>query len=418
MSDDNSRIRKGADEFGEYEEENTGRGWRKLRRTTNGVTFNVYKPRTKDYLKAIEASGIVLYLNDMSDRIELKPGRPVTDFDEAEIMSRLKDYSMPNAERMREAIKVMANRHRYHPVRRYLDGLTWDGQDHFTALMNKLEMPSPLAAIFWRKFLLGSIAKALDAQQNFMLVMIGAQGKGKSRLCRWLCPISGLFNEGPISPDNKDDHIKAMNHWLWEVSELDATTRKADRSALKHFISQQQITVRVPYGRYATIKPAAASFIGTVNPDGTGFLSDPSGNRRFAVVQVDDIDWSYEKISIDQLWAQLYAAYKAGEAYELTYHEQEVQAEINSEHTSTSPLEELLLRHYDLDPSDNESFETAIDILAKLELEGLKGPQRALRFELGSVMTKHGIGKDRRRVYDRREYGYVGVKLAVKELNL
>ena len=409
MSDD-SRLRKGADEFGEYEEENTGRGWRKLRRWIEGKKFNVYAPKTRDYLTAIEASGIILRLNDMSDRIELAAGRPISDFDEAEILGRLKDYGMPNAERMREGIKIMANRNRYHPVKEYMESLKWDGRDHFGAFMSKLGMVSPAADTFWRKFMIGTIAKALNGHQNYMLVLIGAQGKGKSRLVRWICPLPKLFTEGPISPDNKDDHIKAMNFMVWEVAELDATTRKADRSALKNFISQQEITVRVPYGRYPIIKPAACSFIGTVNPDGTGFLSDPSGNRRFAVIEMDNIDWSYEQIDRDQLWAQMYEAYKAGETWELTLHEKEIQNQINSEHTAVSNLEEMLLRHYELDPSDESKFETGMDILQKLEMEGLQGQQRSLLFELGGIMTKHGIAKKQRRVGGVKAWAYLGVK--------
>lgn len=415
---DNSRLRKGADEFGDYEEENTGRGWRKLRRWIDEKVFNVYAPKTKDYLTAIEASGVRLRLNDMSDRIEIAVGRPISDFDEAEIMGRLKDLGMPNAERMREAIKIAANRNRYHPVKEYLDSLKWDGCDHFAALMTKLQMSSPAAETFWRKFLIGVIAKATIGEQNYMLTLIGAQGKGKSRLVRWLCPLTKLFTEGPISPDNKDDHIKAMNFMLWEVSELDATTRKADRSALKHFISQQEITVRVPYGRYAIIKPAACSFVGTVNPDGTGFLSDPSGNRRFAVIQLDGIDWSYEQINRDQLWAQLYEAYKAGETWELTLHEREIQNQINTDHTAVSNLEEMLLRHYDLDSSDESNYESGMDILHHLEMQGLQGTQRTLLFELGSIMTKHGITKSQRRVGGKRIWAYVGVKMTAVKMNI
>jgi hypothetical protein len=142
MSDD-SRIREGHDDFGKFWEEETGRGWRKLRRWIEGKKFNVYAPKTRDYLTAIEASGIILRLNDMSDRIELAAGRPISDFDEAEIMGRLKDYGMPNAERMREAIKIMANRNRYHPVKEYMESLKWDGRDHFSAFISKLGMASP-----------------------------------------------------------------------------------------------------------------------------------------------------------------------------------------------------------------------------------------------------------------------------------
>ena len=82
-----SRTRVGVDQFSEYVEEETGRGWRKLRRKLNGYEFLVYGSKTDDYINAINAAGVHLRLNDMSDRIELKDGRPITKIQEADIES-------------------------------------------------------------------------------------------------------------------------------------------------------------------------------------------------------------------------------------------------------------------------------------------------------------------------------------------
>ena len=215
------RTREGVDQFSAYTEEETGRGWRKLRRSLNGHEFLVYGSKTEDYIKAYLAAGVDFRLNVMSDRLEIvndgKPARPLTDIDESVLLARLLDFGMHNESHMRKALHTRAAENRYHPIRQYLDGLTWDGRGHFDALMHHLEMSTENAAGFWRKFLLGSLAKVLDGGQNFMLVLQGAQGKGKSRLVRWLCPLPFLFNEGPISPDNKDDLILLINNWFWEV---------------------------------------------------------------------------------------------------------------------------------------------------------------------------------------------------------
>jgi predicted P-loop ATPase len=404
-----SRTREGTDEFSDYIEEETGRGWRKLKRMLNGYEFLVYGSKTADYIKAINAEDICLKLNDMSDRIEFGNGQPITKVTEALILNRLRDFDMKDTARMRDAIKEAAHRNRYHPVRNYLDGLAWDGRCHFDALMNKMTMSSPSAAVFWRKFLIGSVAKILDAKQNFMLVLLGGQGKGKSRLVEWLCPLPHLFYEGPINPDDKDSQIRLINNWLWEVAELDSTTKRSERSALKHFISTRIVKVRVPYGEYDTEKPAAASMIGTINEDGTGFLNDPTGNRRFAVVHLDDIDWSYTGIDKDQLWAEIYAAYLEGEPYELTPHEQEIQNEINLGHMVSSPLEELLIQYFEIDKSDSSHFTPTMEILEKLESLGLKGDQFRNKMELGTTLTKLGLKKGQRRIGGQRLMGYEGV---------
>lgn len=407
-------IREGEDEFGKYWEEKTGRGWRKFKRQRNDIEFVVYGSKTDDYISALSANKIYPCLNEMSDRVELQGKGPLTDIQESVILNRLTDCDMKNTDRMRRSIHEAAHRSRYHPVRDYLDGLTWDGKDHVASFLNKLDMSSPLAETFWKKFLIGSIAKVLDAHQNFMLVLVGAQGRGKSRLVRWLCPLPHLFHEGPVSPDNKDDLLLLLNNWLWEVSELDSTTRRADRSALKHFISMKNVKVRVPYGRYPIDKAAAASMIGTVNEDGTGFLNDPSGNRRFGVVRMQGIDWSYENIDRDQVWAQIYAMYKAGEPFELTQHEQEVQKEMNLEYTLQSPLEELFLNYFEHDPSQPERFMSTMDILSHLSDLGLEGRQYTNKIELASVMTKLGIEQTRGRVDGKQVRGYAGVWVETK----
>lgn len=418
MSKNSDAIRKGTDAFGDYWEERTGNGWRKFKRSRNGIEFMVYGSKTDDYTKALQANKIYLRLNEMSDRVELKDKGPLTDIHESIILNRLSDCDMKNTERMRRAIHEAAHYDKYHPVKEYLDSLTWDGKDHLGAFLNKLDMTSKLADVFWRKFLIGSIAKAVDGHQNFMLVLVGGQGKGKSRLVRWLCPLENLFNEGPVSPDNKDDLLLLLNNWLWEVAELDSTTRKADRSALKHFISLKNVKVRVPYGRYPIDKPAAASMIGTVNEDGTGFLNDPSGNRRFGVINLVGIDWSYEKIDIHQLWAQLYQMYKDGEPHELTKHEQEVQNEMNLEYTLQSPLEELFLSYFEYDKSQPERFMSTMDILERLQDVGLQGKQYTNKIELAAVMTKLGIEQTRARVDGKQVRGYAGVWVETKVANI
>lgn len=407
-----SKTREGFDKHGKFVEEQMANGWRKIRRETGGQEFKLVGSDTDDYMAAIKSTGLDLRLNTMSDRIEIvTPSgiRPLSDFDESVLMGRLLDYGMKNEGYMRKSLHALAVINKYHPVREYLDGLVWDGQMHFAGLMNKLEMSSPLATVFWRKFLIGTIAKILDGHQNFMLVLLGGQGKGKSRLVRWLCPLPHLFHEGPIAPDNKDDQIRLINNWIWEVAELDSTTKRSERSALKHFITMRNVKVRVPYGRYDIDKLSAASMIGTINNDGSGFLNDPTSNRRFAVVHLDDVDWSYETaINIEQLWAELYHAYKNGETWELTRYEQEVQNEINNEHMTQSPLEELLLEWFEIDPT-SERFMTTMDILDKLETLGLKGDQFRNKMELGTVLTKHGLQRTKRRKEGKLQYGYTGV---------
>ncbi|MEL0099060.1 MAG: hypothetical protein VW907_05860, partial [Opitutae bacterium] len=125
----------------------------------------------------------------------------------------------------------------------------------------------------------------------------------------------------------------------------------------------------------------------------------------------------YEDIDRDQLWAQIYQAYKDGESHELTYHEQEIQNEMNLEFTLQTPLEELFLNYFEYDPSQTDKFMSSMDILSHLQDVGLEGRQYTNKIELANVMTKLGIEGTRKRVDGKQIRGYVGVWVETQRIS-
>lgn len=212
-----------------------------------------------------------------------------------------------------DVLGVMASRSPWHPVREYLEGLSWDGEDRLSTLAaclataDGIDARRPLEA-----WMTGAVARVYEnGLQNFVLVLDGPTGIGKSWFANWLCPLKQCFNESPIDPDRPDSQLRSIRSWVWEIPELDKVTAKADVAALKQFVTQQQVTVRKPYGKFDMVKPALASFIGTVNGTG-GFLRDLTGNRRWWPVEVLSMDRSYKGLDVDQLWAQALQGYKDG----------------------------------------------------------------------------------------------------------
>jgi predicted P-loop ATPase len=259
--------------------------------------------------------------------------------------------------------------------------------------------------------MLGAVGKVLNQDQNFMLVLDGRQDIGKSHLVRWLCPLPEYFIEGAIQPDDKDSQLRLMRHWLWEVGELQATTRKADREALKNFVTMRWVTVRKPFGRYDLKKPACASMIGTINESGAGFLDDRTGNRRFAVVNMKHIDWSYTRLDVSQIWAEIMASYRQGERGALSPDEKREQSLINAGYGSLSTVEEYLWEYYEVDPNQDDWLPVR-DILATLELNGLTGNQRANLMELGQILKakeSEGVTKGRPKIEGVKTTSYKGI---------
>lgn len=354
---------------------------------------------SNDYMTALAGEGYQFRYNEVTDRVEVN-GVPINDPFAAEIRVRMRDMGFLKPSEFEDA--YIANAYlpanRYHPIRAYLTGLAWDGTDHIGRLGSHFSDERRVFHMFFQRWIIGAVAKVFESAQNFMLVLDGVQGRGKSYFVKWLCPaqLTDYFIESAIDTGDKDYAVRLASKWIWEVSELGATTRKSDREALKHFISQQQVSVRQAYARFSTDRPALASMIGTINDEGGGFLNDPTGNRRFAVVTLTNIDWGYTNIDPNQLWAQAVYLYRNGEDWRLTQDEQAIQNEINETYTAGSFFEDLFLRTFDIQSDPGADWMATADIILEMEKQGLAtSSQRHAEMELSKLAKKLAIPRQR-----------------------
>lgn len=378
----------------------------------------VQQPATESQIiiEQLRTLGYEFRLNACMDAIEVN-GRSISDILAAEIRMKLRDIGLAKKLAAAEdAYIAEAKRNSYHPVRDYLDGLTWDNQDHIAALADCITSNDPpvvyssgvtlaLHYVYLYRWLIGAVAKVYTGDQNPMMVWDGGQGIGKSTLARWLCPLSDYFLEGPINVADKDSDIRLISQWIWEVSELDATTRKADQSALKSFITKQVVTVRKAYGRHDTKKPAMCSLIGTVN-NTSGFLADESGSRRFMITRLEHISLRYQKLDISQIWAQAKALYFDGESARLQPAEVAAQRAVNERYEAETVLTDWLEKYFDFGPEYDTPYSLA-DIIRAMEIDGyrLSGSERQQAMELSRVL----IRKKARREHTRDGNRWVGL---------
>ena len=370
--------------------------------------------KTREYVQVLESMGYQFRMNACNDELEVN-GAPITDPIRAEIRAKLRDAGYPYVYVAEDAYTAHAWKKRYHPIKDYFDTLQYDGGDHITTLAGYFQDKDGVFETWFRRWLIGAVAKVVQGGQNAMFVLDGPQGCGKSYFANWLCPpaLREYFIESPINPDDKDAHVRLISKWIWEVAELGSTTRKADREALKFFISQRTVTVRKAYGRYDTRKRAMASLIGTVNNE-AGLLADKTGNRRFLVCKLESVDWSYaDAIDVDQVWAEAQMLYLAGEPWQLTVAEQQRAATINEGYEIDDPIEGLLLKYFEVNPSLPFWTPTA-EVLQVLEVNGLRGNTRANAMGLAAVMTKLGLEKKRKtNAQGQFVWGYDGIRIIV-----
>jgi predicted P-loop ATPase len=346
-------------------------------------------------------------------------GKPLDDFLHSEIRHNMKvAISKPKVD-TDENIRIVAARDSYHEVVEFLEGLAWDGEDHIAKLAGYItEKDTGWFETSFTHWIVGACAKALHTArmgvQNFMLVLEGPQGIGKSYLVQWLSEPLGYkyFIEGPLATTDKDTQVRLLRKFVWEVSELGATIRKQDVEALKAVISQLKVTVRRAYGKFDMEGPVLCSLVGTVN-DSTGLLSDVTGNRRFAINAIRKIDFSYaEDLQAEQIWAQAVQLYKAGVPWELEQDESVRRDEINVDFMIDDPLEGWIRILYRIDPEEYADEFTASDVIvSQLKEKNVRFPNHGQYYTF-LARTMKLLGCPRARVRDKGEQrrGYLGLK--------
>jgi len=362
----------------------------------------------------LQVLGYDLWLNDLTDEVHDDEKR----FDDVaravlDMTLRARGYAGAMLGAIGPGVIAQAAKQRRHPMREYLDTLTWDGADHIAQLSSfiscagePIHYPDGTQRTafhaFFRRWLVGAVAKIRgdgDAcRGNFVLTLAGRQGAGKSHLASWLCPNPAWFVDKGVNPDDKDDRVKRSTVLVWEIGELGATTKRADVEALKGFITAPTVSERKAYGRTDTQKPAIASYIGTVNS--SGFLADDTGNRRFAVADVAGIDWAYTKVNRRQMWAQAVALWNADStSWRLSEQEVVHRDEANRAHGVVTAVGEALSRAFTPDSSDTQAW-NGLEILDRLRLFGglMAGgdDNRRLR-ELAGALRDWGIEVERKR---------------------
>lgn len=376
--------------------------------TTGAGSTPPRRGQHSNYIAAALASlGYAFRMNRCHDTIEVC-GEPLTELIAARIRMDARDIGLKPLGAVTDTYMIEAGNNSYHPIQDYLNALVWDGQPRFVQFSGALRCADPdvvygdgssasLVHVYLWRWMIGAVAKVLDQKQNLMPVLSGPQGIGKSSLIRWLCPLPGYYLEGPINVADKDMEIRLISYWIWEVSEVDAVTRRSDVSALKDFITRDTVTVRKSYDRHATRKPALCSLIGTIN-ESTGFLVDDTGNRRFLVARLSHIDWTtVTQIDRDQLWAEIVAAYRRGEPWELRGPELAAQITQNRTHEVENLYEDWVLTHFIVGAPAGAHRMTAGDIIAHLRRKDVHptGTERYQTMELARALSRLGVVKIR-----------------------
>jgi len=227
------------------------------------------------------------------------------------------NYKMQVSDKqVEDTVKLVADIQGFHPVLDYLQELEWDGVKRVESMCKTYlgTADNEYTRAVSRKVMAAAVARVYDpgCKFDYMLILEGMQGKRKSTFIEVLA--KGWFTDSMGDIKNKDAIENMRGKWIIEAAEL-ATVSVAEEEHKKAFFSRRTDRMREAYGRKSKDYPRQCIFIGSCNPDGSGYLKDITGNRRYWPVRCEIKEIPIKKLeeNIDQMWAEAVQMYLSGE---------------------------------------------------------------------------------------------------------
>ncbi len=221
-----------------------------------------------------------------------------------------------------EACAEAARRNAYHPVRKYLESLEWDGNsrlkhlflEYFEVLPEENDAEdNEYRELIAQAFILAAIERAYNPGCKFdeVIVLAGRQGTYKSEF------VSVLGGENTAVVHQMESNFRSLQAmqgaWFIEFPEISAS-KKTDVDNIKAFLSVKTDKF-IPLHGKTGVQWYPRQWVGvwTVNPPPEGFLKDITGERRFIIVEVPHIiDINAIREDRDHIFAEAMELYRAG----------------------------------------------------------------------------------------------------------
>lgn len=235
-------------------------------------------------------------------------------------------WGIDSKDKINDALGVVSRTNAFNPVKEYLEKLTWDGEKRAeTFFIDYLGVEDrELFRECTKTALAACVARALNSVVEFdnMVVLVGAQGTGKSKILAKLAKNRRWFSDS-IDIKGKEAYEGVRGKWIIEIAEL-AGFRKQDSETIKRFLTAPSDFYRAAFERYPQDQVRRCVFFGTTND--LSFLRDPTGARRFWPMEVNPSrrtkdQWTdLTPETVNQVWAEAMQLYKSGQNLHLPPH--------------------------------------------------------------------------------------------------
>jgi predicted P-loop ATPase len=359
-------------------------------RSRNANLWNLLEEHWSDRLK----------FNEMTLKVE-KDGQPY-ELDSA-FIDVATEFDLDSATKTVQAIvRKLALRNSYHPFREYLKTLINHPDpaniDHLAT--RYLGNSDPLANVMLKKTLIALAARTFvpGCKVDTICIFQGMTGWQKSTFWQTLVTAPFFCDNLGEGNNKKDEKLKLRRYSVIEYSEVDTVWRQKDVSEMKAFLSSRVDCFRPPYGAAIDDFPRTSIFVGTTNkPE---FLSDPTGERRYWVMEVHkQIDIELLKKEREQILAAAVKLYLTGEIHWLTKHEDKLLEESNKEFKKSDVWEDLIFDYLEQMNSDSCTVMQILTSVLKIDAKDI-GTREQMR--VADILTSNGWKKGKQKQIEGR----------------
>ena len=151
-----------------------------------------------------------------------------------------------------------------------LGSLVWGGKERIKDVLHHFLGADQNNYVYeaMKVLLLGAISRVYRPGTKFeyMLILVGGQGAGKSTFFRFLAMNDSWFTDDLKKLDDENVFRKMQGHLIIELSEMIATASARSIEDIKSFISRQSDIYKVPF---------------LIISRGTGFVPNCCGKKHF-----------------------------------------------------------------------------------------------------------------------------------------
>lgn len=259
-----------------------------------------------------ELCGVNIHFDEFLDDVMFSPNgesswRTWKDTDYTRIMLHLERNGFENidTEKFRQGVYKVAEDNPKDSAKSWLTSLRWDGIrriEYFMPVYFKTEdteYAKSLSLYIWTA--LAGRVMSPGIKTDMVPVFEGVQGLRKSTAVEAICPSREFFRVISFSEREEEKSRKLRACLVAEIAELHGLHTK-EAEEIKAWVTKTHEEWTPKYKEKMHTFPRRCVFFGTTNE--TEILSDPTGNRRWLPIHVEDAKVEDIIRDRDQLWAE------------------------------------------------------------------------------------------------------------------